>query len=174
MWPVDDRRHKFEFYNQLKGLFMPNYSFMLSLAKLPTLEAKTIAYVELAQFSPRSLKPVWLEADGFSCYLRHFKTTPSVYSGNRLGESIVISNIYIEEEHRGKGWFWRYVQLCAFLADVLIIENVIEDALHDSLCKYPKFFQLHNKNFIFTKNPVGQPWPIAYLVDEEKEVNKAM
>lgn len=118
---------------------------------LPSIEAQTVEFIERSRASKRA-RPARVEWAGFSVYLRYQKQT--FFNGHTLhAEVLVIANVNIPPRFQRRGWFWRYCQLCAALADDgIIIECVINDDLLAALRSRTNFVEFQDKTFLFKKS----------------------
>jgi hypothetical protein len=126
--------------------------------KLPSVETQTIEFIEESRAQPRPCQSRRLRWDGFSVYLRFWRGYPVGFL--ELKEAVVIANVEIPEAYEGRGWFWRYCQLClALTSDALVLEEVHHDGLYAALKKRPEFVEVVPKTFVIRKRKPGD-WPL--------------
>lgn len=128
-------------------------------ARLPSIESQTIAFIEESRaLLPRPAKPKWLRWDGFWVYLRYRKDY--VCGGLLLSEAIVIANVEVPRRYQGRGWFWRYCQLCLALTDdALVVEEVLNPHLYAAIKRRPEFVEVAPALFVIRKERPGD-WPL--------------
>lgn len=129
-------------------------------AGLPTLETLTVAYFDLARQSGHRNVSRWLKSRGYQVYLRYWRDYP--VGDEQLGEVVVIASVSLDPACRGRGWFWRYCQLCAALAgDGVVVEAVANERLRQSLAKRPEFEAINPASFLLRNRTPGT-WPLSF------------
>ena len=127
--------------------------------RLPTVETQTVAFVEAARASGRPRVSEWLawrRNRVYLRYVRHYET----FTGEALGEVLVIANVEVPVPFRRRGWFWRYCQLCLALVDNgLVIESVLNPHLYAALARHPAFWASAKQDFVILKRHPGD-WPL--------------
>ena len=126
--------------------------------RLPSIETQTIEFVEESRALPRPAQPRWLRWDGFWVYVRHRKDYPC--GDLLLSEAIVIANVQVPPAYEGRGWFWRYCQLCLALTDdALVLEEVLNPYLYAAIKRRPEFVEVAPGTFVLRKKQPGA-WPL--------------
>lgn len=127
--------------------------------RLPSIEAQTINFVEESRTLPGRSHTRWLRWDGFWVYVRHRKDYPC--GDLLLSEAIVIANVEVPPAYEGRGWFWRYCQLCLALTDdALVVEEVQNPYLHAAIKRRPEFVEVAPGTFVLRKKQPGD-WPLS-------------
>lgn len=129
---------------------------------LPSVETQTIAFLEESRALPGPCQTRRLKWRRFSIYLRYWRNYPI---GNLvLKEALVIANVEIPQEYEGRGWFWRYCQMClALVGDALVLEEVQHEGLYAALKRRPEFVEVVPRTFVLRKKKPGD-WPLKLSV----------
>lgn len=126
--------------------------------RLPSVETQTIAFIEESRALPRPAQPRWLRWGGFWVYLRHRRDYR--IGGLLLREAIVVANVEVPPAYEGRGWFWRYCQMClALTEDALVLEEVLNPHLHAAIKRRPEFVEVAPGTFVLRKKQPGD-WPL--------------
>lgn len=132
---------------------------------LPSLESQTVAFVDAARNSRHTNYALHFGWAGFRAYLRYGRNY-RLY-GQALGEVLVIASIEIPARYQGRGWFWRYCQLClALVADAVVVEAVIDDDLREALARRAEFEVVNESTFVLRKARLGD-WPLSFPAEHE-------
>lgn len=130
--------------------------------KLPSIETQTIAFIEESRALPGQVQTRRLRWRGFSTYLRYWRNYP--ISNLVLKEALVIASVGIPQKYEGRGWFWRYCQMCLALSDdALVLEEVLHPGLYAALKKRSEFVEVVPKTFVLRKKKPGE-WPLKLIV----------
>jgi hypothetical protein len=93
---------------------------MMSWSKeIPSLELQTLAFVEQAR-AHAEVQSVHLEWNGISVCLAFWPST-EIDSSMSARNVIAIVEAVVPPELRRRGWFSRYCQFCAMLADEVLL-----------------------------------------------------
>lgn len=126
--------------------------------RLPSVETQTIEFVEESRALPGPCQTRRLRWQGFSLYLRYWRDYPLVDIS--LREAVVIASVGIPEAYEGRGWFWRYCQLCLALTDdALVLEEVLNADLYAAIKRRPEFVEVAPRTFVLRKKQPGD-WPL--------------
>lgn len=127
--------------------------------RLPSIEAQTIAFIEASRAQAQPAKPKWLRWRGFWVYLRYRRDYR--VGDMLLREAIVIANIEVPRRFQGRGWFWRYCQLCLALTnDALVVEEVQNPYLYAAIKQRTEFVEVAPATFVIRKQRPGD-WPLS-------------
>lgn len=114
---------------------------------LPSVETQTLAFVAEARATDERVVARWLCWGGFRVYLRVWRGYEA--AGEVFGEVLMIANVEVPERFRGRGWFWRYSELCAMLGfDALVVESVVNKRLRGSLRARDDYIEFEEHNFL--------------------------
>lgn len=128
-------------------------------SQLPSVEAQTIEFFEEGRRADW-MAARYLRFGGFEVYLR-YRRNVTLLDGSVLGEVLVIARVTIPRRYRERGWFWRYCQLCAALAnDGVIVEAVLNPWLLEALRRHPEFREYATQDFLLQKTQPGA-WPLS-------------
>lgn len=134
--------------------------------RLPSIEAQTIEFVEESRVRPGRSHTRWLRWQGFHIYLRYWRDYPLVDLS--LREAVVIANVEIPSAYEGRGWFWRYCQLCLALTDdALVVEEVQNPHLYAAIKRKPGFVEVSEGTFVIRKKKPGD-WPLKLAGTADK------
>jgi hypothetical protein len=126
--------------------------------RLPSIEAQTIAFVEESRKRPGNSQTRRLRWQGFRAYLRFWRDYPLGHL--TLREAVVIASVGVPPAYEGRGWFWRYCQLCLALTnDALVLEEVLHPGLYAALKRRPQFVEVVPRTFVIRKSKPGD-WPL--------------
>jgi hypothetical protein len=126
--------------------------------RLPSVEAQTMAFVAEGRSHSRGLHR-WLRWGGIEVYLRHVVRYVFPTGQLLVGEYLVVANVRVPKALQGRGWLWRYLQLCALLArDGIVLECVVHPGLRAALRRRPAFCEYPGESFVLDK-PSGDDWP---------------
>jgi hypothetical protein len=126
--------------------------------RLPSVETQTIAFIEKSRALPGSCHAKRLQWNGFSVYLRFWKSYP--VGSMELKEAVVIARVDIPQAYERRGWFWRYCQLCLALTDdALVLEEVLNPYLYAAIKRRPGFVEVAPRTFVIRKRKPGD-WPL--------------
>ena len=142
---------------------MKTYSYLRQKwVKLPSIEAQTIAFFEYARTIKKPRQSASMDWRKSMVYVRLYKDIEEPRIG-LIKEALVIANVVLPKSLQGRGWFLRYCQLCASLAeDGVIIESVGNDKLAEAIRKRPEFIEYLPRYFILKKSH-PRDWPFTYL-----------
>lgn len=126
--------------------------------RLPSIESQTVEFVEESRTMPGRSYTRWLRWNGLWVYVRHRKDYPC--GDLLLREAIVIANVQVPPAYEGRGWFWRYCQLClALTSDALVVEEVQNPHLYAAIKRKPGFVEVSEGTFVIRKKKPGD-WPL--------------
>ncbi len=121
---------------------------------LPSVEAQTIAFVDALRHGSH-IENAWMTFGGFSVYLRHVRDYD--LGAFVLHEALVIGSVDVPRRLQHRGWFWRYMQLCALLVgEGLVLQCVLNKALRTSLRRHSGFEELDNHWFVIRRSPADR------------------
>jgi len=126
--------------------------------RLPSIETQTVEFIEQARNRPGNSQTRRLRWQGFRAYLRFWRDYPLGHL--ILREAVVIASVGVPPAYAGRGWFWRYCQLClALSSDALVLEEVLHPGLYAALKRRPEFVEVVPKTFVIRKQGQGD-WPL--------------
>ena len=138
--------------------------------RLPSVETQTVEFVEESRALPGRSQTRRLRWNGFSLYLRYWRDYPLVDLS--LREAVVIASVGIPEAYEGRGWFWRYCQLCLALSeDALVVEEVLNPHLYAAIKRRPEFVEVAPATFVIRKGKPGD-WPLKVVGTADKRPPK--
>jgi len=126
------------------------------ILQLPTPESQTMEWLLFDRTmreergAHRSDLRMWLECDGFAIYLQ---TKGWVRDAKLV--CMTLANVKIAEQHRRKGWFKHYVNMCFALMphEGLILEQVTNPGLYNWLSRQPQYERV-DKSFLNRKSRI--------------------
>lgn len=126
------------------------------ILQLPTPESQTMEWLLLDRTMREergahwSDMRMWLECDGFAIYLQ---TKGWVRDANLV--CLTLGNVKVAEQHRRKGWFKHYVNMCFALMphQALVLEQVTNPGLYNWLAEQPRYERV-DKTFLRRKSVV--------------------
>jgi hypothetical protein len=141
--------------------------------KIPSVEAQTVAFLDACKHG-HSIEHSTMQYAGFSIYLRYalqMQLSPERTVRNLL----IIGNVDIPEKLRDRGWFWRYVQLCAALNDGhLLVQSVVNKRLLASLRNHPAFEEVLDRSFLLRQDQWAGPHAWLRLWPGEPQDHRSM
>lgn len=134
--------------------------------RLPSIETQTVEFIEESRALPGRSHTRWLRWQGFTLYLRHWRDYRLVDVS--LREAVVIASVGIPEAYEGRGWFWRYCQLCLALSEyALVVEEVLNPSLYAAIKRRPEFVEVAPATFVIRKERPGD-WPLKLVTGDIK------
>lgn len=127
------------------------------------LEAQAKRFYEAARACQRH-QSIELAHGGFELNLRYIPNL--CYSREQhLGEVLTIAGVYVPEQDRGQGVFWRLCKYCLGLAERgVAIGVVMHEGLYDALKRNPDFIETTPRDFLCLKEVNGKK-PMVKLPD---------
>jgi hypothetical protein len=126
--------------------------------RLPSIEAQTAAFIDSCKRGS-SIERAWLSYAGFYAYLR-YSTRLEIEPGRILTDMLTVANVEIPLKLQRRGWFWRYLQLCAALnAGRILVESVVNPYLRVALQRHAGFEGLPGHSFLLRQDSTSAPVP---------------